>query len=143
MAQKYIPKALRQKVAEQAKYRCGYCLTQEVVSGFKMEYDHLFPQSFGGATVEENLWLACTFCNDAKNKRLVVLDPESGELVNLFNPRQQMWSEHFAWIEEGLFIVGLTSVGRATVTALSLNRDIILNARKLWIKWDVHPPTDS
>jgi 5-methylcytosine-specific restriction endonuclease McrA len=57
MSQKYIPKALRQKVAEQAKHRCGYCLTQEIVSGFEMEYDHLVPQSLGGQTVEENLWL--------------------------------------------------------------------------------------
>ena len=142
MSSKYIPKALRLAVAEQAKHRCGYCLTQEAVSGFEMEYDHLVPQALGGQTLEDNLWLACSYCNDAKNKRLVVLDPESGELVNLFNPRTQKWAEHFEWVEEGEKIIGLTPVGRATVVALSLNRPVVVIARKLWASWGKHPPTD-
>ncbi len=42
MSQKYIAKALRHKIAEQAKHRCGYCHTQEAVSGIGMEYNICF-----------------------------------------------------------------------------------------------------
>jgi 5-methylcytosine-specific restriction endonuclease McrA len=69
MSKTYIPKALRQKVAAQAKYRCGFCLSQEKITGFSMEVDHIVPETIGGPTVEENLWLACSFCNTAKNNR--------------------------------------------------------------------------
>ncbi len=88
------------------------------------------------------LWLACSYCNDAKNNRVVVLDPESGELVSLFNPRQQIWKEHFAWTEQGDTLIGLTPIGRATIVALSLNHRILVNARKLWVSWGIHPPKD-
>jgi len=60
----YIPKALRAKVAAQARHRCGYCLTSEAIVGTPMEIDHIIPQSLGGLTEEDNLWLACSLCND-------------------------------------------------------------------------------
>ncbi len=66
MSRSRIPKALRAKVAAQARYRCGYCLTSESIVGTPMELDHLIPESLGGATEENNLWLACSLCNDAK-----------------------------------------------------------------------------
>jgi 5-methylcytosine-specific restriction endonuclease McrA len=74
MSQVYIPKALREKVTTQAKYRCRYCLSQELVTGTAMEFDHLIPLADGGQTVEENLWLACSTCNDTKNKRRTAID---------------------------------------------------------------------
>ncbi|MGH7487211.1 MAG: HNH endonuclease, partial [bacterium] len=46
-------------MAEQARHRCGYCLSSEQVVGFSMAVDHLIPQVLGGLTKEENLWLAC------------------------------------------------------------------------------------
>jgi hypothetical protein len=39
--------------------------------------------------------------------------------VNLFNPRQDRWEEHFN--VNGLIIVGLTPKGRATVWLLQMN----------------------
>ena len=81
MSQTYIPKALRAKVAAQARHRCGYCLTAEAVAGTPMEMDHLIPEALGGLTEEDNLWLACSLCNDHKGQRIVALDPETGELV--------------------------------------------------------------
>src|SRR3954470_3686606 len=36
----HVPKALRERVAEQARHRCGYCLTQERVIGAPMEIDN-------------------------------------------------------------------------------------------------------
>lgn len=96
MSQIYIPNALRERVAAQARYRCGYCLSTESVVGTPMEIDHIIPQSLGGPTEEDNLWLACPLCNDHKGNRMAALDPLTGEIVRLFNPRRQAWHEHFA-----------------------------------------------
>jgi 5-methylcytosine-specific restriction endonuclease McrA len=74
MSSAYIPQALRQQVAAQARYRCGYCLTSEAIVGMPMEVDHLIPQSLGGPTEEANLWLACSLCNDHKSNPIAFLD---------------------------------------------------------------------
>ena len=60
MSRTYVPKALRGKIAAQARYRCGYCLTAESIVGTPMELDHIIPESIGGLTEEDNLWLACS-----------------------------------------------------------------------------------
>lgn len=140
MSQSYIPKALRERVAAQARYRCGYCLTAEAIVGTPMEFDHIVPESLGGATEEENLWLACSLCNSHKSDRIVALDPVTGDVVRLFNPRSQPWQAHFAWSEAGDEISGLTPTGRATVLALNLNRPSLVKARQLWVQVGWHPP---
>src|SRR5262245_4982653 len=50
---------------------------------------------------------------------LTSIDPESGRLVKLYNPRRMRWSRHFAW--DGPLLVGRTSIGRATVALLRIN----------------------
>ncbi|WP_437755688.1 HNH endonuclease [Sorangium sp. So ce1389] len=143
MSGTYIPKALRLRIAEEARHRCGYCLTQEVLVGAPMEIDHLVPEALGGQTEAENLWLACSLCNDHKGDRVAALDPETGQVVRLFNPRAQIWGEHFAWTQNGERLVGLTAVGRATVLALNLNRPSLVRSRKLWVLAGWHPPADA
>jgi 5-methylcytosine-specific restriction endonuclease McrA len=91
MSEVYIPNTLRQRVAAQARHRCGYCLTSEAIVGTPMEIDHIIPQSLGGPTEEENLWLACSLCNDHKSDRIAALDPLTGTIVRLFDPRHQVW----------------------------------------------------
>lgn len=142
MSHTYISRALRERVAVQARRRCGYCLTTEQIVGTPMEIDHIIPESLGGQTEEDNLWLACSLCNDHKGDRIAALDPVSGELVRFFDPRHQVWTEHFAWTGAGERIVGLTPVGRATVIALSLNRASLVKARQAWITVGWHPPED-
>ncbi len=142
MSRTYIPKALRDSVSVAARHRCGYCLSAEAIVGMPMEFDHLIPEALGGLTVEDNLWLACSLCNDHKNDRIAALDPITGELVRLFNPRQQVWKEHFSWSQEGDQIIGLTPSGRATVVALNLNRPILVLARRAWVSVGWHPPLD-
>ncbi len=142
MSEHRIPKALRQRVAEQARFRCGYCLTSEHIVGAPMEIDHIIPISLGGPTEEENLWLACSLCNDHKSGRIASLDPETGIMVRLFNPRFENWNEHFTWNVAGDHIEGFTPTGRATVIALNLNRASLVKARQLWIKAGWHPPQD-
>ncbi len=140
MSSVYIPKALRRRVAEEAGYCCGYCLTRQVITGTPMEVDHLFPSSLGGPTTEDNLWLACGLCNEHKGSRVTAQDPRDGQLVRLFNPRLDVWKEHFEWIEGGLRIAGRTAIGRATVNALHLNRTPLVTARQAWVAVGWHPP---
>lgn len=142
MSSEYIGIELRRRVAEQALHRCGYCLTQERVIGRPMEIDHLIPRSLGGPSTEENLWLACSLCNDHKSSRVLVVDPQSGALVQVFNPRAQSWKDHFEWSDDAARIDGTTITGRATVAALQLNRPSLVLARRLWVAAGWHPPDD-
>jgi len=73
-----------------------------------------------------------------KGARQVVPDMTTGESVRIFNPRQQRWQEHFAW--EGVAVVGLTAIGRATIQALDLNRAIMLAIRTEEELLGRHPP---
>ncbi|MBW3540069.1 MAG: HNH endonuclease [Planctomycetes bacterium] len=140
MSRSHVPQALRQRVSEAAKRRCGYCLSSEAVVGAPMEIDHIIPESQGGLTEEQNLWLACSLCNDHKSNRTAALDVTTGEIVRLFNPRLQKWNDHFRWTDAGERIVGLTPTGRATVAALNLNRASLVRARQLWSAAGWHPP---
>lgn len=142
MSGSYIPKAVRDGVAEQSKHRCGYCLTAEAIVGTFMEYDHLIPEALGGPTMEDNLWLACSLCNDYKGDRIAGLDPVTNEVAPLYDPRRQVWSDHFQWIVEGSHIAGLTPTGRATVIVLNLNRAVLVIARRAWVAVGWHPPFD-
>jgi len=58
MSSAHVSKKLRAKVAGQAGYRCGYCLSSETVTGLALDVEHLIPLALGGPSVEENLWLA-------------------------------------------------------------------------------------
>lgn len=140
MSRSHIGKALRSSVARRARHRCGYCLTQEVVVGAAMEIDHIVPEALGGPTEEDNLWLACSGCNAHKGDRIVALDPETGEVVRLYDPRRNDWEEHFAWSAQSDRILGRTTVGRATVVALQLNRPALVVARRIWVMAGWHPP---
>ena len=142
MSHASVPKELREKVAVQARRRCGYCLTSELIVGSPMQIEHIIPEADGGLTVEENLWLACALCNSHKSDRLRAHDDKSGTVVHLFNPRTQKWSEHFQWNADGDAIIGVTAIGRATVAALQLNRPTLIAARRLWISVGWHPPKD-
>lgn len=138
----YVPASVRERVAVQARYRCGYCLTPEAIVGTPMEIDHIMPQSLGGLTEEANLWLACSLCNSHQGDRIAALDPPTGVIVRLFDPRNLTWCDHFAWTLDGLGIVGLTAIGRATVVALNMNRPSLVKARQLWVAAGWHPPAE-
>lgn len=137
-----IAAALRQRIRQQAAARCGYCLTQEVVSGIPLTLEHLLPKAKGGEDIEENLWLSCRLCNEAKGVVTEAHDPETRELVPLFNPRRQRWTDHFRWNQAGTYIIGITPIGRATVEALALNCELRILARALWVEAGWHPPID-
>lgn len=62
----YISKKLRRRISQAAGHRCGYCLTDQKISGAQMHLEHIIPQSQGGPSDETNLWLACAWCNSYK-----------------------------------------------------------------------------
>jgi len=130
----------RRRIAEEAQYRCGYCQTQEVVSGIPLTIEHITPKAKGGNDDNENLWLSCRLCNEKKGMLLEALDPDTGETVPLFDPRAQTWSDHFTWSEDGSRIIAKTAIGRATVDVLSLNDELRVRARAIWVKAGYHPP---
>jgi hypothetical protein len=102
--------------------------------------EHILPKSSGGQSVEENLWLSCRLCNEAKGILTEAVDSENGALVPLFNPRKQDWRDHFVWSNDGTIIIGRTPTGRATVDALSLNGELRVRARTIWVEAGWHPP---
>jgi hypothetical protein len=102
----------------------------------------------GGADVPENLALACHRCNSRRYNFTTGIDPVTQAAVALFNPRQQVWSEHFCWSVDGLEIIGITLIGRATCDRLDLNDTqhddgAIRRARRLWMQGGWHPPAND
>ncbi len=135
-----ISEKLKAKIREQAGHRCGYCQSsQRYVLGL-LEIDHIIPQAHGGTNDQENLWLACRLCNGFKATQTQAYDPITQQQVKLFQPRQQIWAEHFKWSEDGTQIIGLTPCGRATVVALQLNHIIAVTVRHEWVAAGWHPP---
>ena len=136
----YIPENLRSRIEQTDRRRCCYCLTSEANSGIPMTFDHILPVSKGGLTTLENICLACRSCNEFKSNVTEAIDPLTGEKMPLFNPRQQKWSDHFAWSLDSIRVEGLTSIGRATITALRMNNSVITAARWRWAISGWHPP---
>ena len=135
-----IPAALRARVHEIDNDLCAYCHTPEALTVTTFEIDHIVPVSQGGETSLDNLCLSCPSCNRHKGARRAVSDPQTGESVPLYHPRDQVWSEHFAWSDDGTRLEGSTPVGRATVEALHINRPQMTRLRELWIKMGLFSP---
>ena len=112
----------RSLVRNRAENRCEYCgLPQSAVTLATFHVEHVRAQQHGGSDDPNNLALACQHCNLHKGSNLTGIDPETDQIAPLFNPRQDIHSEHFA--VRGIFIVGLTASGRATVNVLAMNSD--------------------
>lgn len=136
-----LSESLRRRVRERANFLCEYCQTAEVLSGLRCAIDHIIPKSRGGSDDLDNLCAACTFCNSRKYAKTAGIDPETGQAVRLFHPRQQQWSEHFQWRQGGTIIVGLTACGHATMEVLQLNEPLRVAARSIWSQAGRHPPS--
>jgi hypothetical protein len=136
-----IPAALRQFVAQRARHTCEYCGLSQAGQEATFHIDHVVPRAAGGQTAADNLALACVSCSLRKAARQRAVDPHSGHEVTLYNPRQDIWDEQFQW--DGVFLLGLTTVGRATVAALHMNRPLILAIRQEETLLGRHPLRSS
>jgi hypothetical protein len=137
-----MSKPLYVRLRQQLGPRCGYCRTSSAITGERHTIEHIIPTARGGLSEEDNLWISCRRCNRAKGVQVDAIDPETGRRVPLFNPRSQSWKEHFAWSGDGVLVVGLTSIGRATVAALQMNHPDMVSARRFWSSVGWHPPEE-
>ncbi|PZO16897.1 MAG: hypothetical protein DCF25_11930 [Leptolyngbya foveolarum] len=94
---RYISAALAQRIRTSAQNRCGYCLSPQRLVMARLEIEHIIPLIKGGTNNESNLWLACPLCNGHKSSKIKAADPKTGKSVPLFNPRTQIWADHFCW----------------------------------------------
>lgn len=132
---------MRREVANRAKHLCEYCRIPDAFAPDAFEAEHVTPVCRGGQSLFENLAWACGGCNAFKGVHITGVDPLSGLTVSFFNPRQDAWSDHFAWAGgDSIFIEGITPVGRATVTRLRMNRPGLRNLRLLLSSVGKHPP---
>lgn len=134
----------RQKkiVAERAQGCCEYCRSQARFAIQPFSVEHIIPRSMGGTSTDDNLALSCQGCNNHKYVKTEAMDLVSGEIASLYHPRKNRWSAHFAWNEDFSLIVGLTPSGRATVDALRLNREGLVNLRRILFEMGEHPPAE-
>jgi hypothetical protein len=132
--------ATKQRIRQRAGNRCEYCQSHQDYLMSWLQIDHFWPVSKGGNSKDENLCLACELCNQHKWNQTEAIDPINQDVVALFNPRLQVWQDHFVWSEDGISIVGLTPYGRATVVALKLNNGLALKVRGHWVGAGWHPP---
>lgn len=130
---------LRLEVERRAQGCCEYCKSPAKYSIQTFSLDHIIPRSQGGDRSLENLALTCQGCNNHKYNKTTSRDSITDQLVNLFHPRQQRWQDHFTWDEHFELLIGMTATGRVTVEALQLNRQELVNLRRLLYAAGEHP----
>jgi hypothetical protein len=126
-------------VAQRAAHHCEYCRAPEAVFNFPFEVEHVIPPARGGLDIESNWALSCRSCNLYKSIHVEGTFPGATTLVRLFDPRRDIWAEHFRVTAEDGRIIGVTDVGRATVTRLQMNTPAQLQARQQWIRLRLFP----
>ena len=143
MAEERLSALLQREVWARALGCCEYCRSQARFAMQSLSVEHVDPRSRQGESTLENLALACQGCNNHKYNKTYGPDPVTGELVPLFHPRQQRWRDHFAWSEDCTMVIGMTPTGRATIEALRLNREGLINLRRILFDAGEHPPAES
>ena len=136
-----MDRALRIQIRDRAGNHCEYCqIPQEADPFYTFPADHIIARQHRGTTTLDNLALSCYRCNIHKGPNIASVDPDTGEIVPLFHPRRDTWSEHFEW-HAGI-LVGLTQIGRATVELLVINHPGYVLLRETLIDEGVFPPQD-
>lgn len=116
-----ISAALRREVVERAQGCCEYCLVHSDDRFLPYHIDHILAEKHGGKSISKNLCYSCYLCNRYKGSDVssVEWSDDEGEVIPLFHPRKQRWSEHFQL--EGAIIAPLTPNARVTIRLLRLN----------------------
>ena len=81
--------------------------------------DHVIPNKHTRDDSTANLAFSCLRCNLFKGPNLSGIDPLTRQITILFNPRIQIWHEHFKW--DTAVLVGLTPTGRTTIEVMQIN----------------------
>ncbi len=121
---------IREMIRQRAGQRCEYCHLPDGSSHLPFHVEHIVAVVHEPNSHESNLAWACPQCNWHKGPNLATLDPATGEQVALFNPRQNVWDEHF--VMENFTVVGLTAIGRGTVQLFKMNLP-----SRIEVRWQV------
>jgi 5-methylcytosine-specific restriction endonuclease McrA len=77
----HVSASVRQRVRDRAGNRCEYCLSHQNYLMGILQVDHVQPVSKGGTDSEDNLCLACEFCNQYKWAKTEAIDPKTEFVV--------------------------------------------------------------
>ena len=97
------------------------------------EVDHVIAKQHGGLDELSNLALACFRCNRRKGTNVASVDPETAEIVTLFNPRKDAWHEHFKLLETGE-VQGKTQIGKVSSHFFQFNSPERIQERVLGLQ---------
>lgn len=148
---------VRQGVRLRARLACEYCLMPD---DGDFEVEHIIPprrwpdyaagslprvparpERRGPDHVDNYAW-SCPRCNGHKLER--IQGQAAGNWQRLFDPRHDIWPDHFRLSPSGLLIVPLTPIGAATRAVLKLNGTeadpYVLELRALLIGRGAYPP---
>jgi hypothetical protein len=106
-------------------------MPQQATPYIPFHVEHVIAKQHGGTDHPDQLALPCDRCNSYKGPNLSSLDFESHEIVPLFHPRTDVWSDHF--MLQGTKIIGLSPTGRATVRLLQMNAARRMELREKWL----------
>jgi len=124
-----LDQRIRDFVRDRARNACEYCRIPPAATPLiPFHVEHVVPKQHGGSDDPSGLALACDRCNAYKGPNLTSIDPETGAVAPLFNPRKDFWPDHFL-LREGC-VLGLTPTGRATVRLLNMNAPRRLELRR-------------
>lgn len=127
-----LPKSLRKQVQSRAKGRCEYCLKPDQYTGQSFHVDHILSRKHKGTNALDNLAWACFQCNTSKGSDIAAIDAQNNSLTPLYNPRTQIWQEHFELREAE--IIGITPIGRVTIDLLQINHPDQIETRRILIE---------
>lgn len=131
----------RDYIEARARGRCEYCQMHQSLQGATFHIEHVIPRVRGGSSESNNLALACPSCNLHKSDRTASHENPSTGTVSFFNPRRDVWAEHFEW--EDYTLVGKTEVGRVTIQALDLNHERRIKIRQAEQLFGLFPPDSA
>ena len=120
-------------VKRRAGYRCEYCR----IVGWELQVDHILPRSprrrdpVEALDAHENLATACAHCNRLKGDFTTGRDPLTGRETRLFDPRKDVWEQHFDWSSDYLRLLPLSEIGGATIARLRMNAPVLRRQRRL------------
>lgn len=133
--------SVRAKVRSRAGGRCEYCRLHEPDEPlYPFHIEHIISKKHHGSDDPRNLAWSCHGCNLAKSSNLTGLDPVTGRVTVLFDPRRQRWKQHFRWV--GAQLTSQTACGRVTIDVLNINDPERIDLRELLMVAGLFPPKD-
>ena len=137
MSDARVSSELRRKVRDRANLICEYCLLAEEDSYYGHQIEHIVSLKHGGSSDLDNLALACIFCNRNKGTDLGSIVTGTSNLVRFYNPRTDIWAEHFRL--EGVMIKPLTEIAVVTARIFQFNNEDRKLEREILIRLNRFP----